>query len=356
VRIRDLMVRSLASIPPRTHRSVLSARVSTFARQMPIVDATDPDRTGASLKNLADVIFPCLDAVRAGSVLEVGASHGDFTGALLEWAAGSGASIAAVDPTPAPELLALADGHPELDLVRKTSHEALRSAPRYDAIVIDGDHNYYTVSEDLRLIDNGTTGGSFPLVLLHDLGWPHGRRDSYYAPDRVPARSRQPLAHNAFLDPEERGIADGGLLVEWAAKQEGGARNGVRTAVEDFVREHEGLRLAIVPAFFGLGVLWRSDRPWSAELERILEPLDDASLLRRLEENRVLKQVEWARCFRAKRAEEGRMRAQEELLNALLQSRTLTWIERLSRVGGRGRSPLSRDRIRRVLGRPTEGG
>jgi len=321
-----------------------------------VFDATDPDQVGASLRNLADVIFPCLDAVGARSVREGGASHGDFTGALLDWAASSEASVSAVDPTPAPELLALAERHPELDLVRETSHDALGRAGGYDAIVIDGDHNYYTVSEDLRLIDQGTAGAAFPLVLLHDLGWPHGRRDSYYAPDRIPERSRQPLAHNAFLDPEERGIADGGLLVEWAAKREGGARNGVRTAVEDFVSEHDGLRLAIVPAFFGLGVLWHSDRPTSAELERILEPLDDSPLLRRLEENRVLKQVEWARCFRAKRAEEQRMRAQEELLRALLQSRSLTWIERLSRIGGRGRSPLSRDRIRSVLRGPTEGG
>jgi hypothetical protein len=302
------------------------------------------------------VIFPCLEAARARSVLEVGASHGDFTATLLDWAADSGASIAAVDPAPAPELVALAERRPELDLVRETSHEALSAAGRHDAIVIDGDHNYYTVSEDLRLIAEATGAGSFPLVILHDLGWPHGRRDTYYAPDRIPSRSRQPLAHHAFLDPEEPGIADGGLLVEWAAEREGGARNGVRTAVEDFVREHEGLRLAIVPAFFGLGVLWHDDRPGSAELERILEPLDDAPLLQRLEENRVLKQVEWARCFRAKRTVEQRMRAQEELLNALLESRSLPWIERLSRIRGRGRSALSRDRIRRVLGGPTEGG
>jgi Methyltransferase domain len=332
------------------------ASPSHGGRDSTVFDATDPDQVGASLRNLADVIFPCLDVIGARSVLELGASHGDFTGELLAWAVSSEASISAVDPTPAPELLALAERHPELNLIREMSHEALGGAAGYDAIVIDGDHNYYTVSEDLRLIDQGTAGGAFPLVLLHDLGWPHGRRDSYYAPDRIPERSRQPLARNAFLDPEERGIADGGLLVEWVAKREGGARNGVRTAVEDFVSEHEGLRLAIVPAFFGLGVLWHSDRPWSAELERILEPLDDAPLLRRLEENRVLKQVEWARCFRAKRADEQRMRAQEELLRALLKSRSLTWIERLSRIGGRGRSPFSRDRIRSVLRGPTEGG
>src|SRR5690349_19475931 len=33
-----------------------------------VFDATDPDQVGASLRNLADVIFPCLDAVGARSV------------------------------------------------------------------------------------------------------------------------------------------------------------------------------------------------------------------------------------------------------------------------------------------------
>jgi hypothetical protein len=319
-------------------------------------DATDPDQTGASLRNLAEVILPCLDAIGARSVLELGASHGDFTGVLLDWAARTGTRIAAVDPTPAPELLGLAERRPELELIRQTSHQALRDASGYDAIIVDGDHNYYTVNEDLSLIAAAAASEPIPLILLHDLGWPYGRRDSYYSPDRIPEERRQPLAHNAYLDPGEPGIADGGLLVEWAAEREGGPRNGVLTAVEDFVRERDGARLAVVPAFFGLGVLWHQERPWADELARIVEPLDRDPLLQRLEENRVLKQVEWARCFRAKRVEEQRMRAQEELLRALAQSRALAWVERLSRIRLRGRSPLSRDRIRRVLGGPTEGG
>jgi hypothetical protein len=323
---------------------------------MPPGDATDPDQVGASLRNLTSVILPCLEAIGATSVLEVGASHGDFTNELLSWARRKSADVLAVEPTPPPELLEVAERHPELELVRETSHDALSSAPRTDAIVIDGDHNYFTVSEDLRLIAERHGGPDMPLVLLHDLGWPHGRRDAYYAPERIPEQSRQPLAHNAFLDPAEPGVADGGILVEWAAEREGGPRNGVRTAVEDFVQDHEGVRLAVVPAFFGLGVLWHRDQPWSADLARLVEPLDDDALLRRLEENRILKQVQWARCFRTRTAEQHRSRAQEALLRGLLQSRSFAWIERLSRIRGRGRSPLSRDRIRRVLGGPAEGG
>ncbi len=46
----------------------------------------------------------------------------------------------------------LAKERPELDLVLETSHEALGHIELADAVVIDGDHNYYTVHEELRLI------------------------------------------------------------------------------------------------------------------------------------------------------------------------------------------------------------
>jgi hypothetical protein len=314
------------------------------------LDATDPDQVGASLRNLADVIFPCLDAVEARSVLEVGASHGDFTGALLDWAAASSATVTAVEPTPPPELLDLAERRPELALVRKTSHEALREATGNDAIIVDGDHNYYTVAEDLRLIAESHAEVTMPLVLLHDLGWPHGRRDAYYAPERIPEQSRQPLVHNAFLDPDRPGVADGGILVEWAAAREGGPRNGVLTAVEDFVAAREGLRVALVPAFFGLGIVWDRGAPWSDAVASIVEPLDRDPLLERLEANRVAKQVEWARCFRGRNADAERMRAQAGLLRDLAESTALAWVERLSRLRGRGRPAVWSDRIREVLG------
>jgi hypothetical protein len=313
-------------------------------------DATDPDQVGASLRNLADVIFPCLDAVEARSVLEVGASHGDFTSALLDWAAASSARVNAVEPAPPPELLDLAERHPELALVRKTSHEALREGSGHDAVIVDGDHNYYTVAEDLRLIAESHAQATMPLVLLHDLGWPHGRRDAYYGPDRVPEQSRQPLAHNAFLDPDQPGVADGGILVEWAAEREGGPRNGVLTAVEDFVAAREGIRVALVPAFFGLGVVWDREAPWSDAVASIVEPLDRDPLLERLEANRVLKQVQWARCYRARKEEEVRLKTQAALLRGLAESRTLAWAERLSRLRGRGRSTISTEQIRRALG------
>ena len=56
------------------------------------------------------------------------------------------------------------------------------------------------------------------------------------------------------------------------AQHEGGPRNGVLTAIEDFLEEkhHSGRELgfAEIPAVFGLGILFDLDAEWS---ERVVE-------------------------------------------------------------------------------------
>src|SRR5207302_6998016 len=113
--------------------------------------ANDPGQWGASLINNAEVMIACLDAAKAASVVEIGAYAGDLTRFLLDWASQSGARVWAIDPSPQDELVRLSRERSELELIEATSHEALPELPRAEAYVIDGDHNYYTVSEELRL-------------------------------------------------------------------------------------------------------------------------------------------------------------------------------------------------------------
>jgi len=148
--------------------------------------AADPGRWGHSLVNLAEIMLPCLDAAGARSVIEVGAYAGDLTEVLVEWAAGSGAKVWAIDPSPQDRLVKLDEQREELELVRETSLVGLPQIPPADAVIVDGDHNYYTVSEELRLIDEAAAGGDLPLLLFHDVCWPHGRRDDYYAAELIP--------------------------------------------------------------------------------------------------------------------------------------------------------------------------
>jgi hypothetical protein len=302
---------------------------------VPAGDTPDP----FSLASLAEILFPCLNPVAPRSVIEIGAARGELTRELLDWAFRSGARITAIEPEPTPELLALSEAHPELELVPETSLEALRRLPVADAVIIDGDHNYYTVSEELRLIEERAGKEALPLIAIHDVCWPHARRDTYYAPERIPPEQRQSLARDAMVAPGEPGVASNGLRYGWVAEREGGSRNGVLTAIEDFMREREGLRLALVPAYFGLGLLWAEEAPWASVVAEIVAAWDRNPVLERLEADRVRGIVDRVRLER-----------QEELLRALLRSRAFGVAERLSRLRQSGTPVVSQESVRRVLG------
>ena len=323
-------------------------------------DTTDPDRIGASLTNLGEVILPCLDGVRARSVVEIGASHGDFTAELLVWAARSDARVTAVDPAPERGLIELAERDARLRLIQEPSGEALRHLPAPDAVIVDGDHNYYTVSEELRLIAGLAGDGPGSLVLLHDVGWPHGRRDRYYEVGWIPPEHRHPVVARAHLDPAEPGIVERGLYFESVAEREGGPGNGVLTAVEDFLDAQPDLRLAVIPAFFGLAVLWPRNARWAAEIAGLVEPLDRDPLLTRLEENRILQLVKWAAAQQAGEREVARLerelhaerelrRRRDEFLRVLAGSRAFAVGEYASRLRHGGRPTFSRAQVRRLL-------
>jgi hypothetical protein len=179
--------------------------------------------------------------------------------------------------------------------------------------------------------------------------WPHARRDSYFSPEAIPDEHRKPMVQGAGLFPGEAGLRPGGLPFTWAAEEEGGPGNGVLTAVEEFVAERDGLRLAIVPAFFGLGVAWHRDASWAGAIADVVDRWDRNPLLERLEANRVFHlasvhvQMVQAALLQQRNAR------QEALLRELLKSKTFSVAELLSRLRQRGRPAYSKEDVRRVL-------
>ncbi len=316
----------------------------------------DPEELGYSLANLADVMFPCLEAVGARSVAEIGAFTGSLTRELLAWSAGRDARITAIDPNAEGKLVELAEEHPELELLTERSNDALRRIEVPDAVIFDGDHNYYAVSQDLHLIEERSAQGRIPLLIIHDVGWPHGRRDVYFEPEAIPEEHRQPMAHGVKIAPGNPGLAEAGLSYNWIAAREGGARNGVLTAVEDFVAERDWLRLGVVPAFFGFGILWPREAPWADAVEAIVAPYDRDRLVERLEANRVTHLAARVDLVEVVSDQDARLTRQRELLERMLGSRAFAVAERLSRLR-RGSTPVfSREEVRCVLDEDEPGG
>ncbi len=316
--------------------------------------ASDPGQWGASLINNAEAMIACLETAGAESVVEVGAYAGDLTRFLLDWATNSGAQVWAIDPSPQKELIALDRERDALKLFRATSHEALKEMERADAYVIDGDHNYFTVTEEIRLIVENDTRAEMPLLMFHDVGWPHARRDDYFAPEQIPDEYRQPTIEGGGLFPGLSEPRPGGLPYKWPAAQEGGPRNGVLTAVEDFVGRDENLRFAILPSFFGLGIVWDARARYADRLAEMLSPLDRNPIIARLEANRTYHLAAVHHQMMEVTAARQRIHRQEVLLRRLLNSSAFALAEQLSRLRHRaGIAPadaaVSKEEVLKVL-------
>jgi hypothetical protein len=315
----------------------------------------DPLHWGASMAHHTDLLLRLFDAVGARSVVEVGAYAGDLTRVLVQWADQTQGAVKAIDPAPQPALVALAEAHAGLELIRETSLHSLSEIELPDVVIIDGDHNYYTVAEELRLIAARVSGAELPLLLFHDVSWPHARRDDYFDVEQIPVDFRQPLVgEHAGIVPGDPGTRRDGLPYHKSADHEGGARNGVLTAVEDFVAGDDALRLAVVPAFFGFGVVWHAGASWAEAVAGIVAPLDRSGLIAGLESNRVghiateheLRHEIWQL--------QQRLSRQEQVLRRLLDSSAFAVAERLSVIRVKAgvapdQSVVSREQIRRAL-------
>jgi hypothetical protein len=208
------------------------------------------------------VIRPLLVAAMARVVVEVGLSLGQTTKKLLEWITERDGVMHGIEPAPRVML--------EVEELQKqyadhfVFHQALSldALPRIrdaDAVLIDGDHNWYTVHEELRAIEQVAReeGRPYPLTLLHDVDWPYGRRDMYHDPETIPDEFRQQWSKGGMMWGVSELVGEAGFNPSVNhALVEGTPRNGVRTAVEDFLAETDlKLEWTSVTGFFGLGIL-----------------------------------------------------------------------------------------------------
>lgn len=249
-----------------------------------------------SMSEFAGQILPCLEAAESRTIVEIGAEFGGMSQLLAEHAAANGGKLTSIDPAPKREFIDWVAANPHVRHIAEPSLDAMPGLADVDAWVIDGDHNYYTVSNELAIADRLSQRDNKPLLaILHDVSWPCARRDQYYDPSRIPAEHRQPFSWDSGVTLDEvvarpgRGFRGNGSFAY--ALESGGERNGVLTAVEDFLEtaraDGRDLAFALVPAVFGLGVVFAADAPWSSKVADILLPYHDNPLIARLEENRL---------------------------------------------------------------------
>lgn len=248
------------------------------------------------------VIGPLVEIVDPTSIVEIGADQAKNTLNLLGYAQRSSSVVHVIEPEPKFDADELQEQWKEiLVFYKENSLTALSKIDRMDMVLLDGDHNWYTTYNELSLIRENAnrTRGSFPVVLLHDIDWPYGRRDLYYNPEEIPEGYRKPYAKKGMKPHQSSLLENGGMNAHLRnALYEGGPRNGVLTAVEDFMTESENDNLLkTIPAVHGLGILYAKDLLSSnAKFARWVQAITAAEfvwpLLRAVESERISKCIE----------------------------------------------------------------
>jgi len=249
-----------------------------------------------SLICFQDIISPLLNLIKPSNICEIGVEKGKFTEFLKSFCVQKDCHYTGIDTC-------LDDGYIALHTSANASFkkgkslDVLPELPCQDIYFIDGDHNYYTVFHELEMIL--AEKEKSPIVILHDVAWPCARRDMYYNPEDIPAAYRNP--YSVELGPvmgentlQETGLSSlfSDLSYAWAS-EEGGAHNGVLTALEDFIaQENMALwHIVTVPVFFGLAILFNSETlskstcKYLVELEQAIKTMQP--LLGMLESNRI---------------------------------------------------------------------
>ncbi len=201
---------------------------------------------------------PFLERSDRVRILEIGASEGRHTDLLLSLSA---AQLTLIDPCIDRDLESQYADEPRVTVIKDISLQALPHLNgEFDAIMIDGDHNWYTVLNELRHIEEHRLLAKDGVIFFHDVEWPYGRRDMYYQPELIPSDDRQPNAQMGIVKGQSELSSESDFNAElYNAREEGGPKNGVLTAIEDFVKSSDGeYSVFTVQEENGLGVLVRS--------------------------------------------------------------------------------------------------
>lgn len=205
-------------------------------------------------------IRPLIETAQPRRLMEIGADSGWNTRNILEYCRQTGAQADIIDPAPRPSLheVLAAFGPAEYRYHPLKSVAAIPQMDTPDVALIDGDHNWATVYSELNLIHARAEQQQLPppIVISHDVAWPYARRDMYYNPDDLEASQKHAYAYRGMLPGVNELVENGMNGVLANALHEGGPRNGVLTAIEDYIAS-SGVDYTFrkLPFFNGLGIL-----------------------------------------------------------------------------------------------------
>ena len=167
--------------------------------------------------------------------------------------------------------------------------DALQKLENYDAIFIDDDSNWYTLFNELNII--AKTNKEFPIVFICNNNFPNKRRDSYSNPNIIPDNFRQKYCKElpVYFNNEKIIINDG----FFHACEENTPKNGVLTAIEDFLNENSHVGIIKINCIKEISILYPklqiNDKRISIINEEIQnEKNEDINVSDKIIENQIL--------------------------------------------------------------------
>lgn len=233
----------------------------------------------ASMVNYRSILFPLIERVSKKGVVEIGGYQGNHLKELNSLSKQLGVKLHSVDPNNKVNDDKLDEEYSNVKFYNMTSKRYLLEHKKdLDVYIIDGDHNYETVSFELEILLNDPCVN---LIVLHDTSWPCRRVDTFYSKEEMEtvkeaASGYMQLQHDKsdaqlpfYWDVEFDTKSE--LEYAEATHENGGAKSGVYTAVEDSLSKTKCWDCVSITSIYGLTILVRKNLEVSQEVNYILE-------------------------------------------------------------------------------------
>jgi len=209
------------------------------------------------------IIEPLFKEIKPKYIIEIGSFTGINTKNLLNYCKQYNSKLTSIDPKPHFNVTKFKNEfYGNFEMIEDISLNCLPHLNNYDTILIDGDHNWYTVYNELKLIEKKFNQKTFPFILLHDISWPYGRRDAYYCPTNIPKNFLNKYEKLGVAPNQKELLKNGGInptinhaITEYTD------RNGVLTAIENFLNETKlNLSFYKINGFNGMGIIYAKNK------------------------------------------------------------------------------------------------
>lgn len=199
-----------------------------------------------------DIIPIILKIFKVDDIIISSFSKEDYFDQIVQYCENDNASIITIDSN---------------DAINNYPLKELSQLSNYGAIFLNDDPNWYTVYTELNLIKQNND--VFPLVFICHNIFPHKRRDSYIRPNIIPNEFINEYSDDLFYNNIH--ILDN----YFHALDENTPKNGVLTAIEDFLSENYAIGIMDINFLNGITVLYPKNSISHIRVGKLFEEIVD---------------------------------------------------------------------------------